>query len=58
MIFADKINGWHPVILSVIALGIGMMDVNEILKAIIYLITIGYISWKWFSEYQKSKKKK
>ena len=51
----DKINGWHPVILGIIALGIGMTDINEYLKGGVYIITISYMAWKWYNEYHKSK---
>lgn len=57
MTLIEKINGWHPVLLSIIALGIGMTDIAEWLKVITYIVTIGYMIWKWRHEYLKSKKK-
>ena len=58
MSIIEKINGWHPILLSAVALGIGMTDVNEYLKGIIYVVTIGYMIWKWVAEVKKNKSKK
>ena len=55
MTFVEKINGWHPVLLSAVALGVGMTDINEYLKEIIYIVTLGYMAWKWVIEIKKNK---
>lgn len=36
--------------------GITMSDVNEGGKFIVTILTIGYMSWKWITEYYAKKK--
>jgi len=53
----EKINGWHPVLLSIAAVGFSFTNVEVILKIAVLSVTLGYGIWKWIHEYRKSKKK-
>lgn len=57
MTLLDKINGWHPILLNIFAVGISLTDIEVVMKIIVLTIAGGYSSWKWYSEYKKSKRK-
>jgi len=57
MTIIERINGWHPVILSAGAIGFSFSNVELGLRITVLIVALGYSIWKWRHEYLKSKKK-
>lgn len=55
MTLVEKINGWHPVLLSLGALGFSFSDVEVGFRIATLAVTMGYSIWKWNREYRKKK---
>lgn len=53
----DKINGWHPILISLGAIGFSFTRAEMGLRMLVLAVTLGYGIWKWWYEYHKSKKK-
>ena len=58
MTIIERMNGWHPVLLSAIALGVTAADINEWLRTVIYVLTIIYMVWRFARKPKKPKEKK
>lgn len=51
----EKINGWHPVGLSIMAFMISFTNIEMWLRVCTLSVALGYSIWKWYVEYKKKK---
>lgn len=51
----EKINGWHPVLLSLGAIGFSFTGVELALRISVLVVALGYSIWKWIREVKKKK---
>lgn len=54
----EKINGWHPVVLSLFAFAFSFTSVEQILKICVLTVALGYSIWKWWFDIKNKKDKK
>ena len=56
MTLIEKINGWHPVFISIGAVGFSFINQIElVLRISVLVVALGYSIWKWIKEYKKHK---